>query len=39
MNINYILNLKLSITFITKFKYNNNFILSDILNYNFSSDN
>ena len=38
ISVNRILNLKSRITFIIKFKYNNNFIISDILNYNSLSE-
>ena len=39
IGVNRVFNLKSRITFIAKFKYNNNFILNDILNYNFLSNN
>ena len=39
ISVNRIFNLKSRIIFITKFKYNNNFIISDILDYNFLSKN
>ena len=39
ISVNRVFDLKSRITLITKFKYNNNFILSDISNYNFLSDN
>ena len=38
-SVNNVFNLESKITLIIKFKYNYNFILSDILNYNFFSDN
>ena len=37
--VNNVFNLKSSVTLIAKFKYNNNLILSDILDYNLLSDN
>ena len=39
VNVNRVLNFKSRITLIAKFKYNNYFILDDILDYNFFSDN
>ena len=38
-SVNRVLDLKSRITLIAKFKYNNYFILDDILDYNFLSDN
>ena len=38
-SVNRVLNLKLRITLAAKPKYNNYFILDDILNHNFLSDN
>ena len=38
ININRVLNLKLKIIFITKFKYNNNFIINNILDYKSLSE-
>ena len=38
-SVNRVFNFKSRITLIAKFKYNNNFILSDILSYNSLNDN
>ena len=37
-SVNRVFNLKLRITFIAKFKYNNDFIINNILNYNSLSE-
>ena len=39
ISVNRVLNLKARIIFIAKFKYNNDFIIDDILDYNFLSEN
>ena len=38
ISVNYVFNLKSRITFIAKFKYNNDFIIDDILDYNSLSE-
>ena len=39
ISVNRVFNLKSSIILVAKFKYNNNLILSDILDYNFLNNN